>query len=260
MDSPMGTAGMDDGRKTEEDYWNGVHAGRAIRPRLPSGLVIGTRNVQHILRPHLRPGIRVLEIGCAPGKYLAWAASITGTEAAGLDYSKPGVDLSRWLFKALELRGDIREEDVFQSSFPPASFDLVYSLGVIEHFDDPRPLVKMHVDFLKPNGTALIAVPNYGGVYGKLQQWADASLLGMHNLSIMSCDALARLAPQNDGNRVDAFPTGRVDPAVVTWSHRMPGSLAKVVQLALNTAGLLQPIAIPALAPFLVLRITRNAQ
>src|SRR5262249_36957710 len=139
------------------------------RMRLPSPWLVSTRNQMRLLRRHIQPGMRVLEIGFAPGKILAWVASCLRARVSGLDYSAPGVETARKLFSILNLQADLRCEDASSTTFTPESLDLVYSAGVVEHFDDPRPIVRTHVELLRQGGTALISIPNYRGIYGKLQ-------------------------------------------------------------------------------------------
>ena len=77
----------------------------------------------------------------APGKLLAWVAANLKADVAGLDYSEIGLATARRLFDALHLSADFRCEDLRQTTFAPESFDVVLSIGVIEHFDDPRGVV-----------------------------------------------------------------------------------------------------------------------
>jgi 2-polyprenyl-3-methyl-5-hydroxy-6-metoxy-1,4-benzoquinol methylase len=238
--------------KTTVDYWNRVWRA-APHMRLPSGLNVATRNLQALLRAHVAPGMRLLEIGCAPGKLLAWAAARLRAEVAGLDYSEPGLESARQLFSALGLRGDLRREDLFATTFAPGTFDLVFSAGVIEHFNDPRDIVRKHAELAKPGGKALIAVPHYGGVYGRVQRYFDADNLALHNLAIMSPRGLEALAPA--GRAACAYPAGRLSPWLINLDRRWPRPVARAATYALNAAGLIQPIDIPKLCPMLVLEI-----
>jgi 2-polyprenyl-3-methyl-5-hydroxy-6-metoxy-1,4-benzoquinol methylase len=228
------------------------------RWRLPSSLAVSTRNIQRMLRPHLRPGMRVLELGCAPGKMLAWVASKCGAEVSGLDYSKRGIAWSQQLFDALGIRGDLRCEDVFETTFAMGAFDLVYSVGVIEHFEDPRRIVRQHVMLLKPGGTAIISIPNYQGLYGRIQRWFDPENLEIHNLTIMNRAALARLAPEDLTDRVRTYRAGALNPWQITLERRWPRGVARGVSYVANGIGLLQPFEIGALCPILVLEMTRG--
>jgi SAM-dependent methyltransferase len=149
---------------------------------------------------------------------------------------------------------------VFHTSFPPAGYDVVYSSGLIEHFDDPRNIVRAHVALVKPGGKALIAIPDYGGIYGRLQRWLDPENLGIHNLAIMSPQALAQLAPKDLAASVKVYRTGRFSPWQLSLERRLPGPFGKAAKYALNVAGLLQPVDIDPLCPLLVLEIGRRLE
>jgi SAM-dependent methyltransferase len=215
-------------------------------------------NVTHLLKTHVKPGCRYIEIGCAPGKMLAWVASVLKAEAAGLDYSEPGIAKCRALFDALGLKVNLYHDDFFNHHLPPASFDVVTSFGVIEHFDDARPVVQRHLDLVKPGGLALITVPNYSGVYGSLQRWFDAPNLMLHNLDIMNPCALKALADSQDVESVYAYHFGAVSPWLINLDKRCPPFLARMVSLGVNAIGLLQPLSIDALAPMLVLEVRKR--
>jgi SAM-dependent methyltransferase len=235
-------------------YWDGVWSGD-IRLRLPSPYIVATRNLQRLLRRYVRPGHRFLEIGCAPGKILAWAASDRQAEVSGLDYSAPGLATSKRLFDALHLSGDLRCEDLGQTTFPRASFDVVYSSGLIEHFADPRTVVRQHLDLVKPGGMAVITVPDYSGIYGVLQRYFDTAILGIHNLDIMSVGAMQDLVAREDYESVRAFRFGRFSPWQLTVEKRWHPLVALGVCHAANAISLLQPVDIPALCPTLVLEV-----
>jgi 2-polyprenyl-3-methyl-5-hydroxy-6-metoxy-1,4-benzoquinol methylase len=241
---------------TTRSHWHEAWAVQP-QPRLPSPLVVGTRNMQRILQPAIRPGMRVIELGCAPGKILAWVAAVLRADVAGLDYSERGADWSRQLFDALGIAADIRCEDAGRTTFPPESFDVVYSFGLIEHFDDPRSIVRAHVTLAKPGGRTIVGIPNYGGIYGRLQRWLDPENLSLHNLDIMSTTAMARLAPADLSATVRAYPAGRLSPWQVSLERRLPRPLGRAANHLLNAVGLLQPMDLVPLCPFLVLEITR---
>jgi 2-polyprenyl-3-methyl-5-hydroxy-6-metoxy-1,4-benzoquinol methylase len=244
------------GPKTDVGHWEVQHR-RQPRMRLPSRLWVGTGNFERLLRQEVSPGARVLEIGFAPGKQLAWLAKTLGARVAGVDFAANGVETARKLFHALAIDGDLRCEDAFHTTQPPGSFDVVYSIGVIEHFDDPRPLVRIHASLLAPGGRALIAIPNYRGVYGLVQRHFDQENLAIHNLGIMSTSALAELAPRDLVAKVETFPFGRLTPGLLSFDSRWPRLPATLAMAALNLVGLLQPFDVGVLCPWLVLRMEK---
>jgi 2-polyprenyl-3-methyl-5-hydroxy-6-metoxy-1,4-benzoquinol methylase len=147
------TADHGDGAQAPREHWDDVWS-TPPRARLPSSLWIGIGDLQRLLRAHVKPGMRFLEVGCAPGKMLAWVARVLGAEVAGVDYSPRGVTLSRELLHTPGVAADLRCENIFATSFEPGSFDVVFSAGVIEHFEDPRDIVCRHLRLARPGGTA----------------------------------------------------------------------------------------------------------
>src|SRR6266545_905585 len=237
---------------TSSDYWESVHAGQP-RLRLPSRLVISTRNLQRILKSYIRPEMHVLEVGFAPGKQLAYVSKVLGAVVTGVDYSEHGVDYARRLFQALGIQADLRREDIFQSTLSRASFDFVYSVGLVEHFDDPSQIVRCHAELLRPGGKALILIPNYSGMYGRLQRYFDPENLLIHNIDIMTCEALSGLAPKDIIAGTRTFRTGRINPSLVSFHKKWPIPLAKSFSLMFTAVGHLQPIDIDILCPWLAL-------
>jgi 2-polyprenyl-3-methyl-5-hydroxy-6-metoxy-1,4-benzoquinol methylase len=245
-----------DGSKTNQTYWDKVWQ-PGTKHRLPRGLYVSHRNIQHLLKARIKPGMQILEIGFAPGNMLAWVAKALGAQVAGVDFSEIGVRAARRLFEVLQIPGDLRGEDIRATTFPPETFDLVYSLGFIEHFDDPTEMVRRHVLLLKPGGLALITIPNYGGIYGVLQRFLDPKNLDLHNLNIMRPEALTRLAPADLVRLVAAYPAGRISPWLVSLNKRWPHPAASFIKHLVNLLVLLQPFDIKALAPMLVLEMRR---
>jgi 2-polyprenyl-3-methyl-5-hydroxy-6-metoxy-1,4-benzoquinol methylase len=250
------TSGLE-GRKTEKSLWRKSHE-RPIRLRLPSLLNIGTANTLRLLCPRVQPGSRVLEIGFAPGKILAYLAARRNAIVSGVDYSDIGVAAAERLFRHLGLSADLRCEDLFSSTLPEESFDVVYSLGFIEHFENAAAVVGQHFRYLAPHGRAVIAIPNYGGIYGKLQSLLDPDNLEIHNLAIMQQSALRALVEGLPVSDLEAYAFGRLNTGLLSFERRFPGLASNGLHAAGNLLGLLQPVDISALCPLLVLEFKRR--
>jgi len=243
-------------RKTTVEHWDQAWE-TDIRMKLPSALDVGIRNLMWLLRRYARPGMSLLEIGFAPGKLLSWTASILGMKVSGLDYSPTGIRTAKELFTSLGLNGDLRCEDVFDTTFNCGSFDLVCSFGLIEHFDDPREIVRRHVQLAKAGGVILIVVPRYSGLYGRLQHFFDEQNLGLHNLDIMTPEAMAALAPSDAVGEVDAFTYGRLSPWLISLEKRWPRLISRSFSMIVNSIGLIQPFDINPLCPLIVLKMVK---
>jgi len=242
--------------KVAADYWRSTHF--QPRWRLPSRLNISTNNLLRVITEYTRPGMRVLEIGCAPGKYLAYLAKVQKATVCGVDYSEPGVAFSRRLFSKLNLPGEFRCENIFTTTLPEASFDLVYSLGVIEHFEDARAIVQKHLFLTKPGGRVVITIPNFGGVYARLERHFSPELLSMHNLQLMSCQALLQLTRDLEACEATAYRSGHLSPWILNFEKKWPAALAKATSFSLNALGLVQPFDIGPLCPLLVLTMKKR--
>jgi SAM-dependent methyltransferase len=237
-----------------KNHWNGQTGGGEAR--LPSKLNPAVNDMTALLDPYVKPGSRVLEVGCAPGTYLLWCARAKQAQACGVEYAKQSYDLTKQIFSNFNVEADLREQDFMATTFEPESFDLVYSVGVIEHFDDPRPMVEKHFEMLKPGGTAIIAVPHFGrSLYGWLAQRMDRENYDIHNTSIMSERAMAALAPEGADAR--SYTYGRLSPLVLSWKN-FPAPIAKLMLYGLSGVAMLQPFQIKALSPWLVLEMTKR--
>ena len=76
----------------------------------------------------LKPGQRVLDIGCGWGVALKYAAERHGIEGVGITVSQQQAEFARELCKGLPI--EIRLQDYHELDEP---FDAVYSIGMFEH-------------------------------------------------------------------------------------------------------------------------------
>jgi len=105
------------------DYYDTFYAGEGFTYYPPDF----TRRVLASIcaRAGVRPGARVLDVGCATGYYSAIFASL-GYDVVGIDISETGIR------KAREMYPDIRFEvqDATALPYGEGMFDLVFALGV----------------------------------------------------------------------------------------------------------------------------------
>src|SRR4029077_19237736 len=76
----------------------------------------------------------------------------------GVDISEPTVIQALAAFHGDTLRGAV--SDVRELPFRDASFDAIYSMGTIEHFDETERAIEEIARVLKPGGRAIVGVPN----------------------------------------------------------------------------------------------------
>ena len=120
-----------------------------------------------ILTETLGQGVRtrILELGCAPGRWLAWAQTRLRVSGVGLELDAEGIRLTRALYPSIPLvRGD-----AFALPFADRSFDAVYALGLLEHFENPSGILREARRVLAQDGVSLWSVPNI--LPGSLCRW-----------------------------------------------------------------------------------------
>jgi len=120
-------------------------------------------------------GERVLEIGCGTGCDLLQFAK-HGAIATGLDITPAHLELARQRVgnQATVVKGDGR-----RLPFPDASFDYVYSHGVLHHSDEPRKVVEEIFRVLRPRGrfnVHVYALVSYFTVWKMLRNGRDWKL------------------------------------------------------------------------------------
>ena len=84
----------------------------------------------------------ILELGCGSASTLAQVQRRTGASCHGVDRCEPVIDAARRAYPGLHL--DVG--DLFSLDYPEKSFDLVFSIGLLEHFDheDQLRLLDIH--------------------------------------------------------------------------------------------------------------------
>jgi SAM-dependent methyltransferase len=99
-------------------------------------------------RPEDLKGKLVLDVGCGMGRF-AEVATRWGARVVGVDLSLASEMAARNL---ADRSATIFQADVFKLPFAPASFDYIYSIGVLHHTPDCAQAFKVLPPLLKPGG------------------------------------------------------------------------------------------------------------
>ena len=171
---------------TEKEYWDGCWG----KVKLPSELTDEnagnvTRELIPIINRHIpeNEDLGILEIGGAPGQWLAYFAKKYRYRIHALDYSKVGCEKMRENFDLLNLDATIYSRDILSDDLSDLPrFDIVYSLGFIEHFSDLNLVVERHLALLKDGGILMLGVPNFLGISRLVLKRLAPQTLSRHNL------------------------------------------------------------------------------
>lgn len=105
----------------------------------------------------IRPGMRVLDVGCGVGGPTLTIAQHSGAHVVGVNINARQIEIARQRAAEAGLAGSVTFEvaDAMQMPFPDASFDHVYLFESGYHMPDKRKFVAECARVLKPGGCFL---------------------------------------------------------------------------------------------------------
>jgi SAM-dependent methyltransferase len=120
------------------------------------------RVVEPILAETKVAGKRVLEVGAGSGRDSVALAALGATSMASLE-------VARGVAEREKQRVHLVRADALRMPFRDARIDVVFHQGLLEHFRDPRPLLRENVRVLAPGGLLLVDVPQRFHLYTVLK-------------------------------------------------------------------------------------------
>ena len=125
---------------------------------------VGERHIS-FLSSDLRPGARVLDVGCGRGVILG--------ALADRGFEVHGVEISLEAALGTDPRAEIRiAASLADAAYPAAYFDEVVIWHVLEHLHDPKAALLEARRILRPGGRLVVAVPNFSSLQAR---WAGAA-------------------------------------------------------------------------------------
>ena len=136
----------------------------------------------------LKPGMNVLEVGCAEGAFLSKIKIDFKVNCVGLELNESACESAK--SKGLEVNLETIQA---YSENHIEEFDIVCSFQVLEHIDDVYSFIEAMTKTLKKGGKLIIGVPNDDSFYGKLESvlnmpphhmglWNEKSLSSLTNI------------------------------------------------------------------------------
>ncbi|AJY07633.1 class I SAM-dependent methyltransferase [Burkholderia vietnamiensis] len=182
-----------------------------------------------------RPGMTAIEIGCFPGKFIEHVGQ-KGYAISGIDVYSRVAEVGEWARERGCTIGHFRQvplADYMAGGFEP--FDVVFSLGFIEHFENFCEILYDHAALTKVGGTVLIGAPNFASPTQRaLHTVIDRKNIEGHVLDSMYPEVWATFLTALGFDVLHAGPVGGFG----FWSETQPETPA---------AGMLQQL-LPAMA------------
>ena len=112
-------------------------------------------------------GSSVLEAGCGVGaQTVTLATNSPNARITSIDVSEASLVEARKAVQAAGIRNvTLRQADIFQLPFPPASFDHVFLCFVLEHLAQPVEALRALKSVVKPGGTITAIEGDHGSTY-----------------------------------------------------------------------------------------------
>lgn len=149
------------------DYWDAESCGEVYAKGDDLALRMGAlRRARYDLEPYIERfadfesgrGRDVLEIGVGMGcDHMRWAES-NPRSLIGVDLTDRAIEFTRAHLALQGLTSDLRQADAEHLPFPDASFDLVYSWGVLHHSPNTPQAIKEVLRVLRPGGVARVMI------------------------------------------------------------------------------------------------------
>lgn len=170
-------------KKREGGNWDGVWSQKNILKQLTFLRKIGylyieaTGLLSRFINKHIKNNrlYSVIEMGCAGSSYLPYLQKkYNNLQIFGIDKSLKGCKLAAEGLDDNISSANVVCGDIFQNPLHSKQFDIVFSVGLIEHFDTPYKILEKHVELLKPGGMMICVVPNVVGLQGnffRLKMW-----------------------------------------------------------------------------------------
>jgi len=132
------------------------------------------------LLPHLRSGMRLLDVGCGPGTItLGLAEAVAPGSVAAVDLQKNLVNRARVLASERSVHNvSFSVANVYNLPFHSRTFDAAFAHAVLMFMGDPIAALTEIRRVLRPGGFVGLRDPDIGGTFHvpttpMLQQWHD---------------------------------------------------------------------------------------
>lgn len=207
---------------TDRDFWEKFWG----NIKLPSIIDYNFKNERVIANtikkytPAAKEDKTVLEIGCAPGRWLVFFSKELGYLVNGCEYLPIAAEKT---IENLKLNNiSVEKNHIITADFLKHSisekYNAVLSLGFIEHFDNYEEIFVKHLDLLDTDGYLILGMPNFKGINYIIQLVVDFYLekpmLKNHHLKIMNLKVLRKLAEENKLKQIFLNYIGGFEPAL----------------------------------------------
>ncbi len=140
-----------------EDVWESIRIPVAVKAD-------EIHEIHHVLSNILpKTELSLIEIGCAPGGWLAYYHNHYKYSVNGIEYAPKAHKITVENLQSQNIPAEIIAGDFFEFEHEP--YDIVHSVGFIEHWENAVSVVQRIVDLCAPNGGYVVTmIPSMEGI------------------------------------------------------------------------------------------------
>lgn len=213
---------------SDKDFWAGQWVSSSIEPpEAPTWFNERDQMLMDFVRPYLPSTGTVAELGCGPARLLARIGrERPALKLVAIDYEPEATRLVQMSARAYGVTIEMFVDDVNQLEVADASFDMVLSGGLLEHFIDPQPALREMIRTLKPGGTFYAAVVprKWFSIHRPLHRWLGPQVHRTRHNGRQYAEWLRRLGLTD----VVALSKGVYPPLF----HHLPSRTRRVIERA----------------------------
>jgi 2-polyprenyl-3-methyl-5-hydroxy-6-metoxy-1,4-benzoquinol methylase len=176
---------------------------------------------------------KIIDIGCGTGRYFTFFHQSGASELVGIDVGENLLRIAKQLCPSVKVI--LASADVLP--FPNEHFDVVLSMGLLEHFEDPQPILREWVRILKCSGFLILETPNMlNPIFARYYYRNKESLVWQHEWTPKD---LIREIEKNRSLKFNRFTSSIVFPYLagrfidnkITRIFRLPVFVAKAERI-----------------------------
>jgi 2-polyprenyl-3-methyl-5-hydroxy-6-metoxy-1,4-benzoquinol methylase len=169
---------------TPKTYWDERHLQIGQKKIYPDPrLHFLDFELHRVFQKHLSgmDGKKIVEMGCGSSIWLPYFYKEYGLHITGIDYSDEGIETCSQILRRNGIKGKLFKENIFTLTDSPRQlYDVVFSLGFIEHFRDPIPVLKTFSEYLSSSGLIISWIPNTSGFVTRLSALMNKDIKKMY--------------------------------------------------------------------------------